>query len=98
VNRTTAAPGSKPAAPKGLTNAQIVAMIKSGMDDDTVAQTIRAAKAVNFDLTAAAQHDLTGSGVSPKVLAAMKARAARPHTATAHAATTHAAATPVAAK
>jgi tetratricopeptide (TPR) repeat protein len=69
------AKASSPAKP--LTNAQVIAMVKSGVDDDTVAQTIRAAKAVNFDLSAAGQQDLTGNGVSAQVLAAMKARAAR---------------------
>jgi tetratricopeptide (TPR) repeat protein len=63
-------------AVKGLTNAQVIAMVKSGMDDDTVAQAIRSAKAVNFDLSDAGQKDLTGNGISSKVLAAMKARAA----------------------
>jgi tetratricopeptide (TPR) repeat protein len=61
---------------KALTNAQVIAMVKSGMDDDTVAQAIRSAKAVNFDLSDAGQKDLTGNGISSKVLAAMKARAA----------------------
>ena len=86
--------GSPAAAVKALTNAQVVAMVKSGMDDDTVAQAIRAAKAVTFDLTAAGQQSLTGSGVSAKVLATMKTRAARPHVTTGtHTATTHATAT-----
>ncbi|MGD0629108.1 MAG: hypothetical protein ABR987_07140 [Terracidiphilus sp.] len=62
---------------KALTNAQIVAMVKSGMEDDTVTTAIRSAKAVNFDLSAAGQQDLTGNGVSAKVLATMKARAAK---------------------
>jgi hypothetical protein len=69
------AKASTPAKP--LTNAQVIAMVKSGVDDDTVAQTIRAAKAVNFDLTDAGQQELTGNGISAQVLAAMKARAAR---------------------
>jgi hypothetical protein len=78
-DRTPAASGSggKAAAAKALTNAQIIAMVKSGIEDDTVAQAIRAAKAVNFDLSAAGQQDLTGNGVSTPVLTAMKARAAR---------------------
>ena len=71
-------PVAKMATPaKALSNAQVIAMVNSGVDDDTVAQTIRAAKAVNFDLTAAGQQDLSGNGVSAPVLAAMKARAAR---------------------
>jgi tetratricopeptide (TPR) repeat protein len=68
---------AKPAAPKGLSNTQIIAMVKSGMDDDTVIQTVRTAKLINFDLTPAGQQQLTGGGVSAPVVAAMKARAAR---------------------
>ena len=64
-------------AVKPLTNAQVIAMVKSGMEDDTVAQTIRAAKAVNFDLSAAGQQELTSNGASSRVLTAMKARAER---------------------
>jgi hypothetical protein len=69
--------GNRATAAKALTNPQIIAMVKAAMEDDTVATTIRSAKAVNFDLSAAGQHDLTSNGVSAKVLAAMKARAAR---------------------
>jgi hypothetical protein len=74
-------PGTAPVAAKGLTNAQVVAMVKAGIDDDTVAQAVRAAKAVNFDLTAAGQQALIGDGVSATVVAVMKTRAARPHVA-----------------
>ena len=56
-------------------------MVKAGMEDDTVASTIRSAHAVNFDLSASGQQELTSSGVSAKVLAAMKARLARNATA-----------------
>ena len=72
---------SPAAAKKALTNAQVVAMVKAGMEDDTVAATIRSAHAVNFDLSASGQQELTSSGVSAKVLAAMKARLARNATA-----------------
>ncbi len=69
----------KPAAPvhKGLTNTQIIAMVSSGMDDDTIVKTIAGAAAVDFDLSASGQQQLTSGGVSARVLAAMKARAAR---------------------
>jgi hypothetical protein len=86
---------------KALTNAQVIAMVKSGMDDDTVAQAIRAAKAVSFDLTPAGEQALSGGGVSPQVLTAMKTRAARPHTTTStttHTATTHTTSTTAAPK
>jgi tetratricopeptide (TPR) repeat protein len=82
---TPAAPKPAPGV-KGLTNTQVVAMVKSGMDDDTVALAIRSAKAVNFDLTTTSQQALAGDGVSPAVLAAMKSRAARTHVAATHAA------------
>lgn len=69
----------KPAPPvhKGLTNAQVIAMLKSGMDEDTVVKTIAGAAAVDFDLSAAGQQQLSGGGVSARVLAAMKDRAAK---------------------
>ena len=81
---------SKPGTVKGLTNAQVVAMVKSGMDDDTVAQAVKSAKAVSFDLTAAGLKGLTDDGVSAAVLDAMKTRTAKPRTATAHPGTSHA--------
>jgi hypothetical protein len=69
----------KPAAPvhKGLNNTQVIAMIKSGMDEDTIIKTIAGAAAVDFDLSAAGQQQLTSGGVSARVLAAMKERAAK---------------------
>jgi len=36
--------------------------VKNGIDDDTIAQTVRNAKAVNFDLTSAGQQKLTAGG------------------------------------
>ncbi len=66
-----------PSAPKALTNSQIIAMVKSGVDDATIIQAIRSAGMVNFDLSAAGQHALTASGVSVKVLTAMKTQAAK---------------------
>ncbi|MGA3332578.1 MAG: hypothetical protein ABSC62_00295 [Terracidiphilus sp.] len=69
----------KPPAPvrKGLTNTQVIAMVKSGMDDGTIVQAIGGAGATDFDLSPAGQHTLTSSGVSARVLAAMKARSMR---------------------
>ncbi len=63
--------------PKGLSNAQVIDMVKSGMADDTIILTIRGAKLVNFDLTAAGQQALKTNGVSAPVVTAMKTRAAR---------------------
>jgi tetratricopeptide (TPR) repeat protein len=71
------ADGSVGTTARALTNSQVEAMVKAGMADDTVASTIRSAKAVNFDLSPAGQQELTGSGVNATVLAAMKTRAAR---------------------
>jgi hypothetical protein len=67
---------SKATTAKGLTNAQVIAMVKSGMEDDTVIQSVRSAKASNFDLSASGQQQLTSNGVSAQVVTAMKARAA----------------------
>ena len=60
-----------------LTDSQVIALVKNGVDDDTIAQTVRNAKAVNFDLSAAGRQRLTAGGVSPAVVRAMKARAAQ---------------------
>jgi tetratricopeptide (TPR) repeat protein len=84
------APAKAPAAPKprssstasrALTNSQIIAMVKAGVADETVAETIQSAKLVHFDLTAAGRQSLSSGGVSAQVLAAMKTRAARTHAA-----------------
>ena len=75
--RTIRPPSPASASAKGLTNAQVIAMVKSGIDDATVIQAIRGADAVNFDLTPAGQKTLTSSGVSPRVLAEMKTQAAK---------------------
>lgn len=79
-----AAANAKPPTPsdadgssKGLTNVQVIAMLKAGMDEATVIQAIRGADAVNFDLSAAGQHNLASSGVSARVLAEMKTQAAK---------------------
>jgi tetratricopeptide (TPR) repeat protein len=84
---------SKQGVGKALTNEQVIAMVKAGMDDDTVTQAIRSAKAVSFNLTAEGQMALTDGGASAAVLAAMKTRASATHTAPAHATTSHPAAT-----
>ena len=65
------------AGARGLTNAQVITMIKSGIDESSVLQAIRGASAVNFDLTPAGQKTLTAGGVSPRVLAEMKTQAAK---------------------
>jgi hypothetical protein len=79
VTAMRAQAAKKPAAPvhKGLTNTQIIAMVNSGMDEDTIVKTIAGAAAVDFDLSATGQQQLTSGGVSARVLAAMKTRAAK---------------------
>src|SRR3984885_1242559 len=62
---------------QGLTNAQVITMLKSGIDESAVLQAIRGASAVNFDLTPAGQKALTAGGVSPRILAEMKTQAAK---------------------
>jgi hypothetical protein len=60
-----------------LTDSQVIAMVKSGIADEMVEQTVKTAKAVDFDLSSAGQHRLTAGGVSSEVLSAMKVRAAQ---------------------
>ena len=69
---------------KGLTNAQVITMLKSGIDESAVLQAIRGASAVNFDLTPAGQKALTAGGVPPRVLAEMKTQAAKKTAAAVH--------------
>ncbi len=68
---------SKSAVHKGLTNAQVIAMVKAGMDDETIVNTIRGADAIDFELSPAGQQMLEKNGVSVRVLTAMKVRATR---------------------
>lgn len=69
--------GSAAAHERTLNNAGVVAMIKAGVDDETVARAVENAHAVDFDLSLAARRRLTTDGVSPAVLSAMKQRWAR---------------------
>ncbi|HVN93651.1 MAG TPA: hypothetical protein VMT38_08145 [Terracidiphilus sp.] len=78
-------PGPTEGSPgKGLTNAQVITMVKSGIDESVVLQAIRGADAVDFDLTPAGQRTLTSSGVTPRELAEMKTQAAKKPTAPVH--------------
>lgn len=70
----THAGGTTHVAERALTNAQIIAMAKAGVAEDTIAQTVRSAKAVDFDLSSEARRRLEASGVSPTVVSAMKIR------------------------
>jgi hypothetical protein len=77
-------PAGSPDAGRGLTNAQVIMMVKSGIDESAVLQAIRGATAVNFDLTPAGQKALTAGGVSPRELAEMKVQSAKKPTAVVH--------------
>jgi len=69
---------------KGLTNAQVITMVKSGMEEATILQAIRGATAVNFDLSSDGQKTLASSGVSPRILAEMKVEAVKKPAAPVH--------------
>ncbi len=58
-----------------LTNDQVISMVTAKLDDANVIDTINHAKSVNFDLTPQGQVDLAKSGVSGKIITAMKTRA-----------------------
>lgn len=76
VAASTRSQSSAPAASAGaLTNSQIIAMVGAHLDDANIIDTINHAKSVNFDLTPQGQVDLSKSGVSGRVITAMKARA-----------------------
>ncbi len=60
-----------------LTDSQVIAMVKSGIAEESVEQTVKNAKSVDFDLSSAGQRKLVAGGVSSAVLSAMKARAAQ---------------------
>jgi hypothetical protein len=69
---------------QGLTDAQVITMLKSGIDESAVFQAIRGASAVNFDLTPAGQKALIAGGVTPRILAEMKIQAAKKPVAAMH--------------
>jgi tetratricopeptide (TPR) repeat protein len=65
------------AGSSSLTDTQVLAMVKSGIADESVELTVKNAKSVDFDLSSSGQRKLTAGGVSPDILKAMKARAAQ---------------------
>lgn len=73
---TSPAP-KKPTGPP-LTNDQVVQMVKAGLDEENVIDTIRSAGAVNFDLSVDGQVRLAQNGVKGKILTAMKTKARQP--------------------
>jgi hypothetical protein len=70
----TASPAEKPSGPP-LTNDQVIQMVKAGLDEENVIDTIKSAGAVNFDLSVDGQVKLAQNGVKGKILTAMKSKA-----------------------
>jgi hypothetical protein len=66
--------GQKTPATPALTNAQVVKMAKSGVDEDTIIGAIHDAASVQFDLTPDALIQLAQNGVKGKVVTAMRER------------------------
>jgi hypothetical protein len=64
-----------PHSGKSLTNSQVLAMVRAGMDDGAVEQKVKEAGAVDFDLTPVARRRLVADGVSVAVINTMRARA-----------------------
>jgi hypothetical protein len=62
-----------PAAP-ALTNAQVIKMAKSGVDEDTIVGAIHDATSIQFDLSPDALIQLAQNGVKGKVVSAMRDR------------------------
>ena len=58
-----------------LTNDEVIAMVAAKLDEGNVIDTINHASSVHFDLSPQGQIDLARSGVSGRIITAMKARA-----------------------
>jgi hypothetical protein len=74
VSAAPAAPKSGAIGSKALTNAQIIAMVKAGVAEETIAESVKNAKAVDFDLSSVSRKKLEDAGVGPAVISAMKIR------------------------
>jgi hypothetical protein len=70
-----APPPAKKASGPPLTNDQVIQMVKAGLDEDNVIDTIKNAGSVNFDLSVDGQVKLAQNGVKGKILTAMKTKA-----------------------
>jgi hypothetical protein len=74
ANSLAPAPAKKSSGPP-LTNDQVIQMVKAGLDEDNIIDTIRNAGSVNFDLSVDGQVKLAQNGVKGKILTAMKTKA-----------------------
>lgn len=72
----------KAASAPALTNAKVIEMFKSGVDEDNIVATIRQAPVVQFDVSPDGQIELAKNGVKGKILTAMRERAHRTKTET----------------
>jgi len=63
-----------PAASAAMTNRDVIERRAAGLDDENLLAAIKAAKAVNFDLTPAGLKALLNANVSNRIIAAMRAR------------------------
>jgi len=73
--KSLTAPAPKKATGPPLTNDQVIQMVKAGLDEDNIIDTIKSAGSVNFDLSVDGQVKLAQNGVKGKILTAMKAKA-----------------------
>jgi hypothetical protein len=93
---TTRTPSTSSAAAKStpsasvdtMTNEQVISMVSAGLDETNIIDTIKHAKAVDFDLSVQGQVDLSKAKVTGPVITAMKTRARTPAPATHHTAAT----------
>jgi hypothetical protein len=85
--KSTKSPSSTAATgDDALTNDQIISMVEAKLDETNIIDTINHARSVKFDLTPQGQVDLAKSGVTGRIITAMKTRARS--TGTHHAAST----------
>ncbi|HZD31352.1 MAG TPA: hypothetical protein VE779_06800, partial [Candidatus Angelobacter sp.] len=73
--KSIVAPAPKKPSGPPLTNDQVIQMVKAGLDEDNVIDTIKSAGSVNFDLSVDGQVKLAQNGVKGKILTAMKTKA-----------------------
>lgn len=73
--KSTASPAPKKPSGPPLTNDQVIQMVKAGLDEENIIDTIKSAGSVNFDLSVDGQVKLAQNGVKGKILTAMKTKA-----------------------
>jgi hypothetical protein len=81
---STATKTASGASADAMTNDQVISMVGAGLDEANIIDTIKHAKAVNFDLSVQGQVELSKSKVTGPVITAMKTRARASAPATHH--------------